>query len=140
MPEYQQKTTIGAVETHPKEQSPRKYTIDLSRKYIALDAFACQAREGQSLRLLRIDLNYRNHTNPDGRKIGPRHVHVYTPGYELKIAYDLDVANDVAILSRWFGIAPEDFASIRDLKTGYAVFAKICNIENPTNAQITLFN
>lgn len=140
LPEHRQDKTVNVSEKHPKQAAARKYIVNFNRKYIALDAFGCQMREGNSLRLMRLDLNYRGHTNPDGRTIGYRHIHIYTPGYDLKIAYDLDVEEDVATLSAWFDVPEEEFASIRDLASGYEVFIKLCNIDKPAYTQGTLFS
>ena len=39
--------------------------------------------------LARLDLDGKPHRNPDKTEIGPRHLHLYREGYELKWAFEI---------------------------------------------------
>jgi len=82
-----------------------------------------QTRGRKVFILVRLDINSAPHTNPDGKKVGNSHIHIYREGFEDKWAYPID---------------PEKFHNLSDMGCTFTEFCQYCNIHNPPSFQGTL--
>ena len=62
--------------------SYRGHTINLSKRSHHL-------RTQKVIGLARLDLDGPRHTNPDGKQIGKRHLHLYRENFDLKWAFEV---------------------------------------------------
>jgi hypothetical protein len=107
----------GADQTHELigEDNREQFLLDLWRGTLRLSKVRYQTRGRKVFVLVRLEINGPPHTNPDGKKIGPTHLHVYREGYEGKWAYPLD---------------PNLFQNPNDVGTAFSDFCRYCNIES----------
>lgn len=135
LPLKEEKVTLGAIGIVDNKE----YKIDISRGKIAIDVYKTQQRH-RNIQLFRIDIGSSQcHANPDGRKLGPRHVHVYTEKYNTRLAYDLDSPKDVQKLCTLIKADPVIFKNLTDLKALLRAFTKACNLTITPEAQPRLF-
>lgn len=66
-----------------------------------------------TIELVRLEVNAQPHTNPDGRKVGGNHIHVYDEVHGSKIAYEIN---------------PAQFPHPRDGARTFNDFCDYCNI------------
>lgn len=64
-------------------------TIDISRKRIEVSRITLQNRIRKTVQLVRLDIDNKPHRNPNGEKIGPKHIHIYQEGYGDAWAYEI---------------------------------------------------
>ncbi|MBS5189898.1 MAG: hypothetical protein KHY81_00360 [Lachnospiraceae bacterium] len=64
--------------------SDRRSTISLEKKKLQERHMNTQER------LIRLEIDARPHTNPDGTILSRNHIHVFKEGFGLSYAYDLD--------------------------------------------------
>jgi hypothetical protein len=73
--------------------------------------------------IVRLEVDAPPHKNPDGKRVGRNHIHIYREGYGLTWAYELDEFSDTLFRKK------DDFISI------FNDFCVYCNIENNLNLQ-----
>lgn len=118
------------------------FDIDFNRKYISINAATLQQRHLATYQLLRIDITdnpNKKHVNPDGRILGPNHLHIYRDQYGTKWAYDLDDDNDVRQLADIFSLPTDTFVFERNFNGALGALVKICRLKLPANIQPLLF-
>lgn len=64
------------------------FKIDMKRSCIELKLVNLNTRAYESIVLARLDINDREHKNPDGRIIPRTHIHLYREGYNSRFAFD----------------------------------------------------
>jgi len=96
------------------------FLFDVHRGTLRLTKIKYQTRGRRIYVLARIDVDGAPHTNPDGGKVGPTHLHVYREGFEDKWAVELD---------------PAIFTTPTDLGQAYVDFCRFCNISDPPPLQ-----
>jgi hypothetical protein len=89
------------------------FKLDMRRNKIELKILNCNTRSNDCFILARLDVNDREHKNPDGTIVGRTHLHLYKEGFNGRFAYD----------PKEFGF--EDLNNISSLITQ---FTKFCNI------------
>lgn len=89
------------------------FFLDISRQSFNIKKITYQQRVFTTIVLLRLDLGYGGHRNPDGIEIHGAHIHVYREGYGDKWAYKL----------------PECFSDTEDIYLTLDNFMDYCNIE-----------
>ena len=69
------------------------FVIDSDRKStISLTKMKLQERHiNTQERLVRLEIDSRPHTNPDGKVLSRNHIHIFKEGYGLSFAYDLKI-------------------------------------------------
>ena len=105
-----------------------EFSLDISRGRIDLAKIKYQNRVYQRIPLLRLDLGYKPHRNPDDTIISEPHIHIYQEGYMDKWAYPLSTDTYVKI-----------FTNLDDKWTTLRNFLDFCNIVEPPNIQEGLF-
>lgn len=106
--------------------SNQNYIMDINRKRCTLTKITYQNRIFTNINLLRLDVDNKPHTNPDGKKISGTHLHVYRENYGDAWAYNL---TDPYLLS----IKPDfDFTTLvkGDFICNFHAFAILCNFKN----------
>lgn len=105
----------GADETHELFSSDGReaFLLDLARGSIRLSKVKCQTRGRKIVILVRVCIDGMPHTNPDGQKLGPTHIHLYREGFEARWAFPLD---------------PSKFSNPNDVSKTLADFCAYCNI------------
>lgn len=93
-----------------------QFMLDLWRGTIRLSKVKYQTRGRKVIVLVRLDIDGAPHTNPDGKKLGGTHLHLYSEGFEDKWAIPVDASkfSNTASISQCF----EDFCrycSVRDI-------------------------
>lgn len=73
--------------------------------------------------MVRLEINGRPHTNPDGTVLSRNHIHIFSEQYGLSVAYELDSVSNVLF---------KDLSSFDKI---FYDFCKFCNI-NINNTQI----
>ena len=69
--------------------SNQDYVMDINRKRCTLNKITYQNRVLINVNLLRLDIDNKPHTNPDGKKISGTHLHVYREDCGDAWAYEL---------------------------------------------------
>ena len=64
------------------------FKLDLGKNKIELKVLNCNTRANDCFVLARLDVNDREHKNPDGTKVGETHLHIYKEGFNDRFAYD----------------------------------------------------
>lgn len=64
------------------------FKLDLRKNKIELKVLNCNTRANDCFVIARLDVNDREHKNPDGTKVGETHLHIYKEGYNDRYAYD----------------------------------------------------
>ena len=103
-----------------------KFVINYTRGRIKLSKRNHHLRAKKIIGLARLDLNGAPHLNPDGKKIGVSHLHLYREGFALKWAFPI----------------PEDkFRDTNDIEQTVEDFFVYCNIDYDfsVNTQKSLF-
>ena len=90
------------------------FKLDIRRQRIELKMLNCNSRADESWILARLDVNDREHKNPDRTTAPETHLHIYQEGYNGRFAYD----------PKKFGF--KDFNNIPSL---IRQFLKFCNID-----------
>ena len=94
----------------------RRHSINLAKRNHHL-------RARTTVGITRLDLDGPPHRNPDGKEIGPRHLHLYQEGAALKWAYEV----------------PEDkFSNLDDFSITLKEFFIYVNVIDPPNIQSAL--
>ncbi len=110
---------LAAVET------PETFRLDVSRNgVINVSKYTCQGRYRTTVHLLRLDVDGRLHTNPDGTKVECPHLHKYREGYDDKWAEPID---------------PNVFTGLQDLVRTFCEFAKLFGVVHIPAVQGGLF-
>lgn len=89
------------------------FKLDMRKNKIELKVLNCNTRAHDCFVLVRLDVNDREHKNPDGTKVGETHLHIYKEGFNDRIAYD----------PKKYGFS--DFDNVPKL---IIQFARFCNI------------
>ena len=106
-------------------QTPETFRLDVSRKgAIRVSKYTCQGRYRTTVLLLRLDVDGRPHTNPDGNEVDCPHLHKYREGYDLKWAERID---------------PNVFTDLQDLVTTFCEFARLFGVVHIPAVQGGLF-
>ncbi|MBN4054260.1 hypothetical protein JYT87_00960 [Nitrospira defluvii] len=105
------------------EDKREYFLLDLWRGTLKFSKVKYQTRGRKVFILVRLDINSAPHTNPDGKKVGNSHIHIYREGFEDKWAYPID---------------PEKFHNLSDMGCTFTEFCQYCNIHNPPSFQGTL--
>ncbi|MDA7967614.1 MAG: hypothetical protein MPK31_01570 [Gammaproteobacteria bacterium] len=92
-----------------------KFLLDIWMGKLRLSKIKHQARARKCVVLVRLDINSAPHTNPDGKKIGGTHIHVYREEYDDKWAYPV----------------PPEFRNTADQRVTFKDFCAYCKIDNP---------
>ena len=92
-----------------------RFLLDLWRGMIRLSKLKVQTRGRSVVVLVRLDIDGAPHTNPDGKRLGGTHLHLYREGYEDKWAYPLDRGQ---------------FRNTRVITLTFLDFCRYCNVEN----------
>ncbi len=105
------------------QDDKEKFLIDVNRGRIKLTQCTYQERYRVDIVLIRLDIDGRPHTNPDGKELPCPHLHLYREGFDVK----------------WAIPAPVDkFGNIKDLFKTTIDFLKYCNVINPPKIQTVL--
>ena len=99
------------------------FFLDVSRQSFNFSKVTYQQRVYTTVVLLRLDLGYGGHRNPNGVEIRGPHLHVYRDGYGDKWAYSL----------------PDFFANPEDIYLTLDNFMDYCNIEKKPIINRVLF-
>lgn len=67
-----------------------RFLLDLGRGRRRVAKLKFQTRARKVYVLARLDIDGTPHTNPDGRRLGGTHLHLYREGFEARWAYPLD--------------------------------------------------
>lgn len=105
------------------EDKRETFLFDIHRGGFKLTKVKYQTRGRRIYVLARLDVDSAPHTNPDGLKAGPTHLHIYREGFEDKWAFELD---------------PAVFTIPTDLGQAYIDFCRFCNIPKPPGLQAGL--
>jgi len=106
-------------------ETPETFRIDVSRKgAIKVSKYTCQGRYRATVLLLRLDVDGRPHTNPDGTEVECPHIHKYREGYDDKWAEPID---------------PKVFTNVKDLSTTFCEFATLFGVVHIPAVQGGLF-
>ena len=97
--------------------SDRRSTISLSKKKLQERHMNTQER------LIRLEIDARPHTNPDGKVLSRNHIHIFKEGYGLSFAYDLE-SFDAKL-----------FKNLSNFEQIFYDFCEYCNIKTD-NAEI----
>lgn len=98
-----------------------KFIVDVNRKgRISLSKCTYQKRYRQ-IPLIRLDIEGRPHTNPDGSAIRGHHLHIYREGFGVSWAYP---------------IRDEEFSNPKDLILTLREFLVYCNVINASDLPI----
>lgn len=116
--------------------SHSEYLMDINRKLCTLSRITYQNRVQKSIILLRLDIDTKPHTNPDGVTISGTHLHVYREGYLDAWAYELDNPNLQNINSS-FNL--EDL-TCEDMERRFEAFSRLCNFTSYPIAICDLFS
>ncbi len=108
-----------------------EYIVDVNRKGCTLSRITFQNRAYVTTVLLRLDIDSKPHQNPDGKKIGGTHLHVYRQGYGETWAYEL---TDPRLLELCKLFDFTDIAEIQNKQDKIQWFYKFCTICNFTNS------
>ncbi len=101
-----------------------KFLLDIRRARIDLSKVVYQTRGRQVVVLARLDLGGKIHRNPDGKKIGTPHLHLYREGYGDK----------------WAFVPPEShFSNLHDSWHTLQDFLKYCKVVEPPKFNRSLF-
>ena len=110
---------LAAVET------PETFRIDVNRTgAIRVSKYTCQGRYITTVHLLRLDVDGRPHTNPDGTEVECPHLHKYREGYDDKWADPID---------------PKVFTNVQNLATTFREVAKLFGVVHIPAVQEGLF-
>ncbi len=104
-----------------------KFILDVQRGILRLSRLTLNERVRTCIVLVRLDIDGRPHTNPDGIEIGRSHLHVYREGFEEKWALPLSEVT-----------TPEGkliFSDASDNAKIFQSFCAYCHIENPPTVQ-----
>lgn len=99
------------------EDAREKFLLDLHRGRRRLSKMTYNNRVRTTIELVRLDLDGRPHTNPDGRRIGRTHLHVFREGYGLRWAYPLEELE----------VSP--IRDPLDIEGSFYDFCRYCNID-----------
>lgn len=103
-----------------------KFILDTDRSgYIEIKT-KLQNRYSNNQILVRLEINSRPHTNPDGTTTSRNHIHIYKEGYSISWAYDLDKINN------------ELCSSLENFNEVFIYFCKYCNIEMKKDFQLVI--
>lgn len=91
------------------------FILDYRRSSIKLSKITNQIRTKTTIILVRVDIDGPPHTNPDGRRIGGTHMHLYREGYEDKFAEEIN---------------PNIFTDTSDMVLTMKQFCDYCNIKD----------
>jgi len=105
-------------------QTPETFRLDVSRSTIKVSKCTHQGRYRTTVLLLRLDVDGRPHTNPDGTTIECPHLHKYREGYDDKWAHAID---------------PKVFTNVQDLATTFREFAQLFGVVHIPAVQGGLF-
>ncbi len=105
------------------QDDKEKFLIDVNRGRIKLTQCTYQERHRVDIVLIRLDIDGRPHTNPDGKELPCPHLHLYREGF----------------MDKWAIPAPLDkFVNIKDLFKTTTDFFKYCNVVIPPKIQTVL--
>lgn len=99
------------------------FFLDVSRQKFNFSKTTYQHRVYTTITLLRLDLGYGGHRNPDGVEIRGAHIHVYRDGFGDKWAYSL----------------PNFFTNPEDIYLTLDNFMDYCNIEKKPTINKVIF-
>ena len=71
------------------QDKQEKFILNYRRGRIDISKRNHHFRGRKVIGLARLDLDGKPHRNPDRTEIGPRHLHLYREGYELKWAFEI---------------------------------------------------
>ena len=94
-----------------------EFVLNYTRSSIKLSKITHHLRMRKTIGLLRLDLDGPPHRNPDGKEIGPNHLHIYKEGYGLK--YAMEIPRDI----------PDYFTNIENSYQTLLDFLTYCNVE-----------
>lgn len=116
--------------------SHTEYLMDINRKLCTLSRITYQNRVQKHIILLRLDIDTKPHTNPDGNTISGTHLHVYKEGYLDAWAYELD---DPFIQGINPGFNLKDLLC-QDMERRFEAFSRLCNFTSYPIAVCDLFS
>ncbi len=126
---FEHPTTIsippGTNQTHDLIGADKRerFLLDIWRGTLRLTKLKQQLRGRKVFVLVRLDIDGAPHTNPDGNRIGPTHLHLYRDGYEDRWAHPLDA---------------KQFPDPTDMQRAFRDFCGLCHIVRhpPFQAQL----
>ena len=106
------------------ENEREEFILNFTRHSINLSKRNHQFRGRKVIGLARLDLDGPPHRNPDGKEIGPRHLHLFKEGFGLKWAFDI----------------PQDaFSNLDDAYQTLSDFMAYCNVTKLPDIRKGLF-
>lgn len=112
------------------------YLVNINRKRCICSRVTFLNRINTSTILLRLDIDTKPHCNPDNRRVGVTHLHVFQTGFNDAWAYEL---NDPKLAELFPGF---DFSRFNETRPEllFVEFSKLCNFINlPTFPMAPLF-
>lgn len=100
------------------------FDLDLDRRGKIELKNKLQNRYNKSIVLVRLEINSQPHMNPDGRRVGRNHIHVYKEGFGDRWAYELDKY--------------PQFIQCKYFDEYFREFCKYCNIKIQPNIQTVI--
>ncbi len=91
-----------------------EFLLDVTPSHVKIEKITYQTRARKSTILARLDLDGPPHRNPDGKKIGCPHIHIYKEGYGTRWAYPL----------------PDEFSNCNNQWEYLVQFLNYCNVSN----------
>lgn len=110
---------LGKTITVVSDTSSDVFAVDTDRRSsITLYRQKLQERHlNTQERMVRVEINSRPHTNPDGTVLSRNHIHIFSEKYGLSMAYELDT------------ISKELFKDLTSFDKVFYDFCKYCNIQ-----------
>ena len=94
------------------------FILNYRRSKIKLSKVNHHLRAPHKTDLVRLDVGGPPHRNPDGKEIGPNHLHLYREGYDLKFAYD---------------VPKTDFPNLKNIRKTLEDFLRYCHVVKQPN-------
>lgn len=100
-----------------------KFILDVQRGTLRVSRLTLNERVRTSIVLVRLDIDGRPHTNPDGSSVGRSHLHLYREGFEERWAIPMHAAKGQD--------GKLQFPEKLDHAQLFRAFCAFCKIENP---------